>query len=379
MHLGIFGGGQLGRMLALVGRSLDIRCRVFDPDPDACAGEVADLVTGAYDDPVALKRFATGLDLATYEFENVPLPAVRFVARRLPLFPPAPALKIAQDRLVEKTFLQNLGIPVAPFAPVDRRSDLDAAARQTGLPAILKTRHAGYDGKGQWVLHDKREIDPTWKAVVSVSTSNHSPKVTGRSRRLILEGRIPFQRELSLISVSAKGGKTRFYPLVETHHQRQILRWSIAPAPASARGLQRKAETYASKVIHALRYVGVLTIEFFQVEDRLIANEIAPRVHNSGHWTIEGAETSQFENHLRALVGLPLGSTAPRGCSAMINLIGEVKHSSDLLSIPGTHLHLYGKKPRPGRKIGHVTLRADDPATLQTRLRRLRRYLPDSP
>lgn len=356
MRVGIFGGGQLGRMLALAGQSLDIQCRVLDPAPDASAGKVTEQVIGLYDDPKALERFSRDLDVATYEFEHLPLPAVQSVARQRPVYPPVSALEVIQDRLAQKTFLDRLHIPVAPFASVSSRADLEKAMAHLGLPAVLKTRHAGYDGKGQWVLRQPEDVDAAWRALGGGA--------------LLLEALIPFERELSLIGVAGRAGEVAFYPLVENHHQEQILRWSVAPAPHSS-GLQSEAERHALRLIEAFGYVGVLAIEFFQHEGKLIANEVAPRVHNSGHWTLEGAETSQFENHLRAILGLPIGSTALRGCAAMMNFIGELPEPRAWLALPGAHLHLYGKAPRPGRKLGHVTFRAETLDRLREQLERL--------
>lgn len=364
MIVGIFGGGQLGRMLALAGYPLGVRCRVLDPAPDSSAGQVTEQIIGSYDDPNALARFTDGLDVATYEFEHVPMGAVRSAAERVALFPPARAVEVVQDRLSQKKFLQGLGIPTAPFAPVDSRAELGPAAAGVGLPAVLKTRYAGYDGKGQQLLRSPEGFDAAWKTL--------------GQRHLILEALIPFERELSLIAVADKEGKVAFYPLVENHHPEHILKWTVAPAPACPPSLQSAAEECALKIIQALRYVGVLAIEFFQHEGRLVVNEIAPRVHNSGHWTLEGAETSQFENHLRAILGLPVGSTAMRGCALMLNLIGDLEDAGMWLAIPGAHLHLYGKKPRHGRKLGHVTLHAEHPKMLRARLEAVRRRLPGS-
>ena len=346
--IGVLGGGQLGRMLALAGYPLGLRFRFLDPAAEAPAEHLADRVAGAYEDIEALELFAAGLDLVTYEFENVPVSTAHFLAQRLPVFPPAAALEAAQDRVAEKTFFQKAGLSTAAFAAVDERPDLTAAVEQLGLPAVLKTRRYGYDGKGQLLLRQPDDVPRAWEKLGGVP--------------LILEGFVAFERELSLLAVRDRNGATAFYPLVENHHREGMLRLSLAPAPGLTPALQAEAEEHGRRVLEALNYVGVLAIEFFQVgarkgkASRLLANEMAPRVHNSGHWTIEGAETSQFENHLRAILGLPLGSTAARGPCAMINLIGTVPEPRSLLAIPGAHLHLYGKTPRPGRKLGHLTL-----------------------
>ncbi|AEB12423.1 5-(carboxyamino)imidazole ribonucleotide synthase [Marinithermus hydrothermalis] len=358
MRVGILGGGQLGRMLALAGHPLGLECVVLEPNPEAPARPVSVQLVAAYDDAEALAELAARVDVVTYEFENVPVAAARFLAERVAVRPPPAALEVAQDRLAEKTCFQRLGIPTPPFVPVHTRADLEEAVARVGLPAVLKTRRLGYDGKGQRVLREAGDVEAAWAALGGAP--------------LILEGFVPFGREVSILAVRAQDGTCAFYPLVENRHEAGILRLSRAPAPDTPPELQEAAEVYARRVLEALEYVGVLAIEFFQVDGRLVANEMAPRVHNSGHWTIEGAETSQFENHLRAVAGLPLGSTAPRGVSAMLNLIGQVPEPAAVLRVPGAHLHLYGKTPRPGRKLGHVTVCADDTATLEARLAALR-------
>ncbi|WP_135257792.1 5-(carboxyamino)imidazole ribonucleotide synthase [Thermus caldilimi] len=345
MRIGILGGGQLGRMLALSGYPLGLSFRFLDPSPEACAGQVGELVVGDFLDEEALRRFAEGLDLVTYEFENVPVEAARFLAAGLPVLPPPGALEVAQDRLAEKTFMQSLGIPTPPFRRVDGLEDLREGLEALGFPALFKTRRGGYDGKGQALVRSLEEGEEAFRALGGGG--------------LILEGYVPFQRELSILGVRSRTGEVAFYPLVENRHQGGILRLSLAPAPGTSQALQEKAEGYAQKAMEALGYVGVLALELFQVGEELLFNEMAPRVHNSGHWTLEGAETSQFENHLRALLGLPLGSTAPRGYSAMANLIGAKADFAQVLALPGAHLHWYGKAVRPGRKVGHITLRRD--------------------
>jgi 5-(carboxyamino)imidazole ribonucleotide synthase len=362
VRVGVLGGGQLGWMLARAGDPLGIRCRFLDPSPEAPAGRVGDLVQGEYDDPAALDRFADGLGLVTYEFENVPLGAARRLAARLPVFPPPRALEVAQDRLMEKRFLESVDIPLAPWRPVSSRADLGRAAAELGLPAVLKTRHLGYDGKGQHLIEGPADVELAWARLGGVP--------------LVLEGFVRFDRELSILAVRGRDGRTAAYPLVENLHAGGILRRSLVPAPGVTPALQDRAEEHARRVLDTLDYVGVLAIELFQVGDRLLANEMAPRVHNSGHWTIEGAETSQFENHLRAVTGLPLGSTAARGASAMLNLIGALPDPAAVLLVPGAHLHLYGKAPRAGRKLGHVTLRAAAVAELDPLRARLELLIP---
>jgi 5-(carboxyamino)imidazole ribonucleotide synthase len=352
--LGILGGGQLGYMLALAGYPLGLHFRFLDPSPEAPVGRIAQRVTADYTDHGALEKFANGLELVTYEFENVPVEAARFLAKRIPVYPPPAALEAAQDRLAEKTLFRNLGIGTTDFLPVSKPVDLEAAVKQLGLPAVLKTSRMGYDGKGQWILRTTEDVS---------KAKSELPKVAH-----ILERFVPFTRELSVLAVRSLNGETAFYPLIENHHRGGILRLSLAPAPSLEPQIQRAAEDIARRVLESLKYVGVLAIEFFEHEGRLLANEMAPRVHNSGHWTIEGAVSSQFENHLRAVLGLPLGSTGPAGHCAMINLIGDLPEPSEVLAVADAHLHFYGKVPRPGRKVGHVTLRAATPERLALRL-----------
>ena len=358
MIVGILGGGQLGRMLALAGYPLGLRFRVLDPSAESPAGHLADLEVGAYDDPDALARFAEGLAAATYEFENVPEIAARILGERVPVYPPAVALETAQDRLAEKWMFERLGIPLPPYAAIDSQADLDAAVARIGLPSILKTRRLGYDGKGQLPLSSASDVPGAFASLGGVPC--------------VLEKRVVLRREVSILAVRGRDGTTACYPLVQNAHRDGILRVSVAPADDVA-ALQPQADAYARRILDALEYVGVLALELF-VDDRdgtLLANEIAPRVHNSGHLTIEGSETSQFENHLRAVLGLPLGSTAPRGYSAMVNLIGEHPPTEAMLAIPGAHLHLYGKSPRPGRKLGHVTVTASTSAARDAVLEQL--------
>ena len=354
MIVGVLGGGQLGRMLALAGYPLGLRFRFFDPVEDACVDDLAPRVRAAYDDLDAIARFADGLDVVTYEFENVDVETARFLEERgTRVLPPVRALEVSQDRLIEKEFLQAQGIETAPFRAVDSEEELRHAVEALGLPAVLKARRFGYDGRGQVVLREA--VDVAQACVAFDGTP------------AIVEGFVPFTRELSIIAVRRGDGGFACYPLVENRHHEGILRVSRAPATVSDT-LQQAAENAVRRVQEALDYVGVLTIEWFECEGRLIANEIAPRVHNSGHWTIEGADTSQFENHLRAITRLPLGSTRARGASAMVNLIGSVPSLGAMAAAPGVHVHLYGKAARPGRKLGHVTLCADDEDGLSARL-----------
>ncbi len=354
MMIGLLGGGQLGRMLALAGYPFGLRFRTLDLSSEAPAGQLTELMVADFNDVDALKRFAEGLDLVTYEFENVPVTTAQFLNERLPVYPPPEALEAAQDRIIEKTFFQRLGIPTPPFVAVNTWEDFERAMETVGLPAVLKTRRFGYDGKGQYEVKAPEDAVAAWQSLNGVP--------------LILEGFVEFDREVSLLAVRGRAGETAFYPLVENHHREGMLRLSLAPAPNATDTLQSLAEDYATRALNHLNYVGVLAIEFFERQGELLANEMAPRVHNSGHWTIEGAATSQFENHLRAIAGWPLGSTALTGHSAMINLIGTIPDTRLTLEMPEAHLHLYGKAPRPNRKLGHITLTAKDADSLKARL-----------
>lgn len=355
MIIGIVGGGQLARMLALAGYPLGLRFLVLDPAPDACAGQIADLVQGSYDDPDKLAELAERADVVTFDFENVPAEAAHALAERVPIYPAPTALDTAQDRFSEKTLFQRLGIPTPLFEPVDSVEDLHQAVNRVGLPAVLKTRRLGYDGKGQRILRVPGDIEPAWRDLGRVA--------------LILERFVPFQREVSMLAARGRDGDAVFYSLVENRHKEGILHLSRAPCVMES--LENQVRDYTVRVLESLDYVGLLAIEFFVLDERVLINEMAPRVHNSGHWTIEGAETSQFENHLRAILGLPLGATANRGHTAMINFIGQLPEQTVYLNMPGAHYHAYGKSPRRGRKVGHVTLRADDLETLESRLDQL--------
>lgn len=356
--VGILGGGQLGRMIALAGYPLGLRFRFLDPDAACPAGHVGELIVGAYDDEAALRRLAKGVSAVTVEFENVPSRAAEYLQDLAPFFPGAAALAAAQERLAEKSLFQALDIPTPRFAAVESFAGLERAARHCGVPAILKTRRLGYDGKGQFVIREAAQLEEAWGVLGGVP--------------LILEELIRFDREVSIIAVRGRDGATAFYPLVENHHARGILRTTLAPAPRLTAALQEKAQACAVRVLDRLGYAGVLCIEFFQRGEELIANEMACRVHNSGHWTIEGAATSQFENHLRAVLGLPLGATTARGSVVMTNIISEPPDIDTVLAIPGAHLHLYGKEPRPWRKLGHITACAGDDAQREAIAEQLR-------
>ncbi|MGK0674384.1 MAG: 5-(carboxyamino)imidazole ribonucleotide synthase [Halothiobacillaceae bacterium] len=354
LRIGIIGGGQLGRMLALAGLPLGLEFVFLDPSPEACARQIGEQIVADYDELMALERLVNDTDVVTLEFENIPVAAARFVQERGLLFPSPRALEVAQDRVNEKTLFGSLGIPTPPWRAVDSLEDLRAAVTEIGLPAVLKTRRLGYDGKGQAVLREPADIETAWAALSAAP--------------LILEGFIAFHREVSIISVRSHTGELAFYPLSENVHERGILKLSLSRANDPR---QTEAEAHARKVLEALDYVGTMGFEFFVTDSGLLANEIAPRVHNTGHWTLEGAAVSQFENHLRAILGLPLGSTALHGASAMLNFIGELPPIERVLALPNVHFHNYGKTPRPGRKVGHATLVADDEAERDARMAEL--------
>jgi phosphoribosylaminoimidazole carboxylase (NCAIR synthetase) len=459
--IGILGAGQLGRMLALAGYPLGLRFRFFDPAPDSPANLLADHLTADYADEAALRRFVDGLDVVTYEFENVPVETARFLEQFVPVYPPPLALEKAQDRLVEKNFFRSLGIPTPEFSGLSEsglsrgftdgngaesglsRGFTDGNGTESGLsrgladgngtesglshgltdgngtesglfhgltdgngtesglsrglthgngaesglsrrftdgngaesglihgltdgngvgfPAVLKTRRMGYDGKGQVVVHNQAELAAARE------------KLAGQD--LILEAFVPFDRECSIVCVRSLDGSVVFYPLSENTHRDGILRLSVVESSGFDERLQAQAEAYARAVLDALGYVGVLAIEFFEKDGQLLANEMAPRVHNSGHWSIDGAVTSQFENHIRAVCGLPLGSTSPLGASAMVNLIGDIPAAADILAIEGAHLHLYDKAPRPGRKVGHINLVAGSRSSLDEKIGEVQKYV----
>ncbi|MBM3674157.1 MAG: 5-(carboxyamino)imidazole ribonucleotide synthase [Actinobacteria bacterium] len=360
----VLGGGQLGLMLGLAGIPLGLRFRFLDPSPEAPAAAVGDLVVGALDEPDALQVTAAGGAVVTYEWEGVPAAGVDLLtADGSMVRPSSRALRVAQDRLVEKTTFRSLGIDVADFAPVDDRAGLETALDAVGIPAVLKTRRGGYDGKGQVVLRERADADAAWATLEPGAP-------------LIAEALVPFDRELSILAVRAADGDTRCWPIVANEHQHGILRTSIAPAPDLPATQCRQAEQYARALLDELDYVGVLALELFDVGGTLLANELAPRVHNSGHWTIEGAPTSQFENHLRAILGWPLGPTTPLVSSVMVNCIGALPDPAAVLAVEGAHLHDYGKAARPGRKVGHVTLTLHGDQELGPKLAELRAVLP---
>lgn len=351
MKVGVLGGGQLGRMMALAGYPLGLEFVFFDPSPEACARHLGEHLQCDYADPGALARFCASVNCATYEFENVPVSIAERISASVPLRPGLGALRASQDRFTEKNLFNELSIEIARFFRVDNEQGLAKAAATLGCPAILKSRRMGYDGKGQVPISDDADLAVAWSRL--------------GGQPLILEERKLFDRELSCLAVRSQAGEIRFYPVIENVHKDGVLRIS---RPRADDPLQGQAEEYTRRVLERLDYVGVLAFEFFDVGGHLVGNEIAPRVHNSGHWTIEGSHCSQFENHLRAICGLPLGDTSLRGCSAMINFIGSLPDAGTIAGFSYAHLHDYGKKAKPLRKVGHVTVLADDMMALEARI-----------
>jgi 5-(carboxyamino)imidazole ribonucleotide synthase len=345
--IGILGGGQLGRMLAMAAARLGLRCQVFSPDPDSPAFDVVQHATCAeFADVEALELFANDVDVITYEFENVPSATALVLAARRPVLPSQKILETTQDRLVEKDFITRLGIGTADYADVSSVETLRAAIARIGLPAVIKTRRFGYDGKGQSMIREGDDIDQLWEDLGTKSA--------------ILEAFVPFEREISVIAARSCDGHVECFDVTENEHRDHILKISRAPAAIPAE-LATQARSIAEKIAHALNYVGVLGVEMFVVEGKdgptVLVNEIAPRVHNSGHWTLDGASISQFEQHIRAIAGWPLGKPIRHGAVTMTNLIGDdILSYEEWLTVPGATVHLYGKgPPRPGRKMGHVT------------------------
>jgi 5-(carboxyamino)imidazole ribonucleotide synthase len=359
--VGIFGGGQLGRMLAQAALPLGIQCTFYEATQDCPAAALGKVIDQTQ--PDSLQQFANSADVFSLEFENTPLADVDILTQQHTLYPPRQALATAQNRLLEKALFDALDIPVAPYSAIRSLQDLQQAASAQGLPLVVKTATGGYDGKGQFVVREAAQIEQAWQEL-------------GRAAPLVAESFVTFNREVSIIAVRGQNGEVRSWPLAENHHHHGILSHSIVPAPQSE-NLLPVAQDYITRLLNHLQYVGVLTLELFVTEQGLLANEMAPRVHNSGHWSIEGAVCSQFENHMRAVAGLPLGSTALVKPCVMINIIGKHPQRSAVLALEGAHLHVYGKTERAGRKLGHITLVPADSATLGQLCRELANILPE--
>lgn len=358
--IGIFGGGQLGRMMAQAALPLNIQCTFFEANRDCPAAQMGQVIDAQLDQ--AIETFIESAEVFSLEFENTPLADVDQLIKHKQIHPPRQALAIAQNRLLEKALFDQLDIPVAAYLAVDSLQSLEQAVRELGLPIVLKTATGGYDGKGQFVLRTADQIAEAWAEL-------------GPAKHLVAESFVSFSREVSIIAVRGQDGDVKTWPLAENHHHHGILSHSIVPAPNSAK-LQGVAQDYITRLLNHLNYVGVLTLELFVTEQGLYANEMAPRVHNSGHWSIEGAVCSQFENHIRAVAGLPLGSTELIRPTVMVNIIGEHPATAEVLALSGAHLHLYNKTEREGRKIGHITLMPTDHAELTNLCRQLAEILP---
>ena len=362
--VGILGGGQLARMMILAGAPLGLRFCVYDPSPEACAGQLAPLVTGAFDDLAALQAFAAGVDVITFDFENVPAASVAALTALRPVFPNAGALAVAQDRLSEKTLFQSLGIALPPFADIDSLATLEHKVAEFGLPCILKTRRLGYDGKGQFRIRERADIAAAWQALGA------QVDAVG----LILEGFVHFDCELSVIAARNAAGEFVAWPVTRNWHVDGVLSASLAPC-GMPQAVQEQAVAHARAVAEHLDYVGVFALELFHCDGQLLVNEMAPRVHNSGHWTGDGAQTSQFANHLRAGLGLPLGDTSVLGTACMLNWLGTMPDAAAVLGQGAGFWHDYGKLPRAGRKVGHATLRTDDAGQMSQALQQIGRLL----
>ncbi|GAA3577172.1 MULTISPECIES: 5-(carboxyamino)imidazole ribonucleotide synthase [Marinobacter] len=362
MRIGVLGAGQLGRMLALAGYPLAKSFVFYDlsGSPSAGLGEVIVDREGDY-----LDDFLNRVDRVTYEFEHLPVDVAEQIASLKPVHPCPRALKVCQNREAEKTLFGELGIPTPQWRIADSADSLRQAAEELGCPVVAKSNTEGYDGKGQAVLRDPSDAESAWTGI------GHP--------RLIVEKFVEFSREVSIIATRGEDGEVAYYPIAENSHHEGILRYSVAPAPKMAADIDDQAKSYIRALLNELNYVGVLTLELFQTEDGLVANEMAPRVHNSGHWTIEGAMTSQFENHIRAVSGHPLGNTDARGYSCMINIIGEHGDLDAIMRLPYAHLHLYNKAERPGRKLGHVNILADSYDELRWRVKNCASFLPGCP
>lgn len=364
--IGVLGAGQLGRMLALAGYPLELDFAFFDTSgsPSVGLGDVIIDTEANLDNP-ALQAFIKSVDVVTYEFEHLPLPLTEYIEQNTTLYPPSRSIQVCQHRSEEKALFKQLGIPTPEYRIINSLDALQKAVEDLGTPVVSKTTTEGYDGKGQFVIRDPAQCAEAWQAI--------------GNRELIVEAFVPFTRELSIIAVRDANDDMVVYPLAENAHHEGILRYSTAPAPSVNEDLFHEAESYIRALMHELGHVGVLALELFEVDGHLLANEMAPRVHNSGHWSMEGAHCSQFENHIRAIAGLPLGNTDAEGYTCMVNIIGEKGDVRKIMALPYTHLHLYGKEERPGRKLGHVNVRADSLEELKWRVENVASLLPGSP
>jgi 5-(carboxyamino)imidazole ribonucleotide synthase len=369
--IGVLGAGQLGRMLALAGYPLELDFHFYDTSgsPSVGLGDITIDTEAKLDNP-ALAKFLSDVDLVTYEFEHLPLPLTQYIESKTTLYPPSKSIEICQNRAEEKALFTKLGIPTPKYHIVDSAEDLQKAVQDLGCPVVAKTTREGYDGKGQFVIRSDEQCTEAWNTI---------GKGKNGVNTLIVEAFVNFSRELSIIAVRSANDDMKVYPLAENDHHEGILRYSTAPADKVSDDISSQATQYIKELMHELGHVGILTLELFETDSGLMANEMAPRVHNSGHWSIEGARCSQFENHLRAISGLPLGCTEAQQATCMINIISEKGDIESLMSLPYAHVHLYGKEERQGRKLGHVTVQADNREELAWRVKNVASFLPGSP
>jgi 5-(carboxyamino)imidazole ribonucleotide synthase len=369
--IGVLGAGQLGRMLALAGYPLELGFHFYDTsgNPSVGLGDITIDTEGDTENP-SLAAFLKDVDIVTYEFEHLPLDLTQYIEKQTTLYPPSKSIEVCQNRAEEKALFTKLGIPTPKYHIVNDATELRRAVEDLGCPVVAKTTTEGYDGKGQFVIRSLAQCDEAW------NTIGESSKGT---MTLIAEAFVDFKRELSVIAARSKNDDMVVYPLTENSHHEGILRYSIAPAPFLKQDISDQAISYIKELMHELGHVGILTLELFETENGLVANEMAPRVHNSGHWTIEGCGSSQFENHLRAICGLPLGSTEAYSPTCMINIISEKGDINSILSLPYAHVHLYGKEERAGRKLGHITVQADTLKELKWRVQNVASFLPGNP
>jgi len=369
--IGVLGAGQLGRMLALAGYPLELDFHFYDTSgkPSVGLGDITIDTKAKLDNP-ELADFLKDVDVVTYEFEHLPLELTQYIEKHATLYPPSKSIEVCQNRAKEKALFKQLNIPTPNYHIVHNVDELKAAVEDLGCPVVTKTTTEGYDGKGQFVIRSADQCDEAWQAIgVNASGTNI----------LIAEAFVNFQRELSIIAARSADDEMMVYPLAENDHHEGILRYSTAPANRVKPEIAEQAKLYIKELMHELGHVGILTLELFETENGLVANEMAPRVHNSGHWSIEGARCSQFENHLRAIAGYPLGNTEAYGPTCMINIIAEKGDIQGIMSLPYAHVHLYGKEERPGRKLGHITVQADTQEELKWRVKNVASFLPGSP
>lgn len=369
--IGVLGAGQLGRMLALAGYPLELDFHFYDTSgsPSVGLGDITIDTEAKLDNP-ALSAFLSDVDVVTYEFEHLPAHLTQFIESKTTLYPPSKSIEVCQNRAEEKALFTKLGIPTPKYHIVNSLEELKSAVEDLGCPIVTKTTRDGYDGKGQFVIRTADQCEEAWNSI---------GKGKNGINTLIAESFVDFSRELSIIAVRSADDSMEVYPLAENDHHEGILRYSTAPAENVAQEINDQANQYIKELMHELGHVGILTLELFETENGLVANEMAPRVHNSGHWSIEGAHCSQFENHLRAVAGLPLGSTEANKLTCMINIIGEKGDTTSILKLPYAKLHLYGKEERKGRKLGHVTVQADNREELAWRVKNVASFLPGSP